>query len=153
MSVCPRSGQAQPNVKLPSFALFEIPCPSSAVECGLWVSTDNSETTVGFHTHHSHFGGFWLPFDQERMAEDEKSIEAALDEAEDILNERLIVVSRYRGNKFVSSGMSRVGDDIEPVGLLPKWLVRRSTLRSWNCTYDREVEHQAPWLGRLLFGP
>ena len=36
-------------------AKFEIPCPSPAVESGLWISTANNELTVGFHTDHCHF--------------------------------------------------------------------------------------------------
>lgn len=34
---------------------FDIPCPSPAVDHGLWVSPSGEELTIGFHTHHNHF--------------------------------------------------------------------------------------------------
>jgi len=53
---------------------FNIPCPSPAVEMGLWVSTDDEELSVGFHTHHGHFTDYDPRCNPEQ-------IEAGLDQA------------------------------------------------------------------------
>ncbi len=75
---------------------FQVPCPSGAVERGLWVATDGGELTVGFHTHHTHFGMF-IEDDQPQQ------IKAGLDHAGDMLDERIGVVSWYCGGCFAGS--------------------------------------------------
>src|SRR5690242_5134920 len=75
---------------------FNIPCPSPAVEHGLWVSTTDEELSVGFHTHHDHFTDY-----EDRL--DRAQIEAGLQHAADILEERVGIVSWYRGGAFAGS--------------------------------------------------
>lgn len=127
---------------------FNIPCPSAAVECGLWVATFDEELTVGFHTHHAHFT------DYENRGANEQEIERGLQQADDILNERLGVVTWYRGEAMAGSSTL----ELPPPGLLPdmfgrfgdaptklaKYIngINRVTLRSWRGQYDREERRE-----------
>jgi hypothetical protein len=121
---------------------FNIPCPSSAAESGLWVSTAGEELSVGFHTHHGHFT------DHEDRT-NRAQIDAGLDYAPAIIEDRVGVLSYYSGGKF--SGSRSV--DLPPPGTLPKlyegmglvgklegffrdW--DRVTLRSWSGRFDRD---------------
>ena len=121
---------------------FNVPCPSPAAESGLWVSTADEEFSVGFHTHHRHFTDY-----EDRT--DRAQIDAGLDYAADIVEERVGVLSYYSGGKF--SGSRSV--DLPPPEALPKlyegmglvgklegffrdW--ERVTLRSWTGRFDRD---------------
>jgi hypothetical protein len=115
-----------------------VPCPSSAAESGLWVSTADEELTVGFHTHHRHFTDY-----EERP--DLAQIEAGLDYAAAIVKERVGVLSYYRAGRFVGSRsveLPHVGPLpalYEGMGLLGKlagW--DQVSLRSWSGRLDRE---------------
>ena len=75
---------------------FNIPCPSPVAESGLWVSTADEELSVGFHTHHNHFTDYESPLNREQ-------IEAGIQYAADIVEERAGVVSWYRGDRFAGS--------------------------------------------------
>jgi hypothetical protein len=75
---------------------FKIPCPSPASEHGLWVSTADEELSVGFHTHHTHFTDSKNPFNRAQ-------IDAGVQHAADIVDERVGVVSWYRGEAFAGS--------------------------------------------------
>jgi hypothetical protein len=122
---------------------FVIPCPSAAAEYGLWVSTADEELTVGFHTHHTHFTGYDNPLNVAPM-------EAGIQYAADIIEERVGVVSWYRGAAFAGSrSVNLPHPDLLP-GMLDGLGPTRSevaaifsgcnrvTLRSWLGRYDRE---------------
>jgi hypothetical protein len=121
---------------------FHVPCPSPATESGLWISTADEELTVGFHTHHAHFTDY---ADRTHRAQ----IEAGLDLAADIVEDRIGVLSYYAGSQFAGSrsvqlphpgslpelfeGMGLAGS---LVGASGGW--DRVTLRSWSGQFDRD---------------
>jgi hypothetical protein len=121
---------------------FNVPCPSPAVEAGLWVSTADEELSVGFHTHHGHFADY-----EDRMHR--AQIDAGLDYAAAIVEDRIGVLSYYSGGKFSGSrsvdipspetlpklyeGMGLVG---KLEGFFRDW--ERVTLRSWSGRFDRD---------------
>ena len=121
---------------------FNIPCPSSAAESGLWVSTADEELSVGFHTHHGHFTDY-----EDRT--NRTQIDAGLDYAAAIVEDRIGVLSYYSGGKFSGSrsvdlpspetlpklyeGMGLVG---KLEGFFRDW--DRVTLRSWSGRCDRD---------------
>ena len=84
--------------------LLEIPCPSPAVDNGLWILCEGPEgdVIVGFHTQHSHFGP-WDEFSDQEARID--AILTALDEgiatALDFIAERQVVIS---GSGWYSDG-------------------------------------------------
>jgi hypothetical protein len=121
---------------------FNIPCPFPAAEAGFLVSTADEELTVGFHTHHGHFTDY-----EDRT--DRTQIDAGLDYAAAIVEDRIGVLSYYTRGKF--SGSRSV--DLPPPETLPKlyegmglvgtleglfrdW--ERVTLRSWSGRFDRD---------------
>ena len=112
---------------------FNVPCPSPAVEMGLWVSTAEEELSVGFHTHHRHFTDY-----DDRTNLD--VIAAGLDEAAAYLDDRLGVVSWYQGDRLVGT----TGTELPVDGPIPRMFdqfpVTRGTLRSWSGRFDRD-EH------------
>lgn len=123
---------------------FNIPCPSPSVEYGLWVSTWDEEFSVGFHTHHSHFTDY-----DDRL--NLRQIEAGVQQVVDVVEERVGVVSWYRGGAFAGSRWA----ELPHPGPLPALLdglgmsseianifsdCDRATLRSWLRRFDREVE-------------
>jgi hypothetical protein len=128
---------------------FNVPCPAPAAETGLWVSTADEELSVGFHTHHHHFT------DYESLLNPEQ-IEAGLQHAADILEDRVGVVSWYRGGGFVGSRTI----DLPHQGPLPRLLegpgpsaavaaifsdCDRVTLRSWFGRFDRDEARASPF--------
>ncbi len=121
---------------------FNVPCPSPSVEHGLWVSTADEELSVGFHTHHSHFTDY-----DDRL--NPRQIEAGVQQAADVVAERIGVVSWYRGDGFAGS----LWVDLPHEGPLPGLLdglglgenlaglfsgCDRATLRSWLGRFDRD---------------
>src|SRR5262245_37421776 len=87
---------------------FNVPCPSPAAEYGLWVSTADEELSVGFHTHHDHFTDYGNRLNLEQ-------IQAGVQHAADIIEERVGVVSWYRGGAFAGS----CSVELPHPGLLP----------------------------------
>ena len=132
---------------------LEIECPSDSADAGLWIHTWNEDVVVGFHTHHSHFS------DWEQSGTDDH-IAVALETMDDILAERLVVVSWYSrdSSSRPSSGEPRMQDDELRRSRqgVKGWLRRRrfprtgwlpydlgllargveSTVRSWRSSYD-----------------
>jgi hypothetical protein len=123
---------------------FNIPCPSPVIESGLWVSTADEELSVGFHTYHRHFTNY-----EDRI--DLTQIEAGLEFAVAILEDRIGVLSYYCGKKFSGSGSV----DLPYPATLPKLyggmgLVAkvedffggwdRVMLRSWSGRFDRDEQ-------------
>ena len=121
---------------------FNVPCPSSAAEAGLWISTADEELSVGFHTHHRHFTDYE---DRTHRAQ----IDEGLDYAAAIVEDRIGILSYYNGGAF--SGSRSV--NLPPPETLPKlhegmglvgklevffrdW--DRVTLRSWSGRFDRD---------------
>jgi hypothetical protein len=120
---------------------FNVPCPSPAAESGLWVSTADEELSVGFHTHHGHFTDY-----ESRL--NVAPIEAGLRHAADIVEERLGVVSWYRGGALVGSRSVGLPHEGPLPGLLDGLGIGgefagissgcdRVTLRSWLGRFDR----------------
>jgi hypothetical protein len=122
---------------------FNVPCPSPSIEYGLWVSTADEELSVGFHTHHSHFTDY---ADRLNLGQ----IEAGLQQAVDVVNERAGVVSWYRGEGFAGSRWVELPHQGPLPGLLDglgegsRELAdifadcERATLRSWHGWFDRD---------------
>jgi hypothetical protein len=121
---------------------FNLPCPSPSAEAGLWVSTADEELSVGFHTHHRHFTDYE---DRTHRAQ----IDAGLDYAADIVEDRVGVLSYYSGGKFSGSRSVELPSPetlpklYEGMGLIGKlegffrdW--ERVTLRSWSGRFDRD---------------
>jgi hypothetical protein len=121
---------------------FNIPCLSLGAEAGLLISTADEELTVGFHTHHGHFTDY-------ENRTDRAQIDAGLDYAAAIVEDRIGVLSYYSGGKFLGSRSV----DLPPSETLPKlyegmglvgklegsfrdW--ERVTLRSWSGRFDRD---------------
>ena len=112
---------------------FTIPCPSPAVESGLWVSTADDEFSVGFHTHHGHFTDYETPLNARR-------IEEGLEQAGAYLEDRCGVVSWYEADRLAgttSCGLPLGGPLPRVFANLP---VTRGTLRSWSGRYDRDEQ-------------
>jgi len=125
-----------------SVAEFNVPCRSPAAEHGLWVSTADEELSVGFHTHHSHFTDYETCLNREQ-------IESGVRHAADVIEERVGVVSWYRGGKFVGSRsvglphpsplpelLDGLGAGADLAGTLSD--CDRATLRSWFGRFDRD---------------
>ncbi|MFL5327846.1 MAG: hypothetical protein ACJ8C4_02940 [Gemmataceae bacterium] len=121
---------------------FNVPCPSRGAESGLWVSTADEELSVGFHTHHSHFTNY-------DDCTNRETIEAGLDYAAAIFEDRVGVLSYYSGSKFVGSSSvelphrNSLPDLYEDMGLAEKLLgtlppCDRVTLRCWSGRFDRD---------------
>jgi hypothetical protein len=121
---------------------FNVPCPSPAAESGLWVSTADEELSVGFHTHHNHFTDYENRLNREQ-------IEAGLQHAVDIIDERIGVVSWYRAGGFAGSRsvelphpdllpglLDGLGCGAELDGIFSD--CDRATLRSWLGRFDRD---------------
>ncbi len=122
---------------------FNVPCNSPAAESGLWVSTADEELSVGFHTYHRHFTNY-----EDRT--DRATIEVGLEFAAAILEDRIGVLSYYKGKELSGSGSI----DLPYPATLPKLcggmgLVAkfedffsggwdRVTLRSWSGRFDRD---------------
>ena len=121
---------------------FNLPCPSPDNARGLWVSTADDELTVGFHTHHRHYSNYEIPLNPEQ-------VDVGIQFADDILEERVGVVSWYRTGEFAGSlsvELPHPGpllgsfDGFPPgfdVGDIVSGL-ERATLRSWFGRFDRE---------------
>jgi hypothetical protein len=122
----------RPNGYDHAFADFELPCPSPAIEHGLWVSTADEEITVGLHTYHTHFTNYNEGFDAQH-------IDDALDHVQELLDERTVIVSWYSGERF--AGSSSV--DAAVAEAAPSFIsgVTRTTRRSWRGTYDQSTEN------------
>lgn len=127
---------------------FDVPCPSPAAESGLWVSTADAELSVGFHTHHNHFTDYENRFNK-------RQIEAGLQHAADIVEERVGVVSWYCSGGFVGScsvelphegPLPRLLDGLgirgELAGIFPD--CGQATLRSWLGRFDRDEVRAEP---------
>lgn len=121
---------------------FDIPCPSPTAEYGLWISTADEELSVGFHTHHNHFTDYENRFNPEQIT-------AGLRYAADIIEERVGVVSWYRGGGFAGSRsvelphpgplpglLDGLGVGAELAGIFSD--CDRVTLRSWFGRFDRD---------------
>jgi len=147
---------ARPN-RTGSVVDFNIPCPSPVAESGLWISTADEELSVGFHTHHNHFTDY-----ENRLTTPQ--IEAGLQLAADIVEERVGVVSWYGGGKFVAScsvelphegsllgglgcirgrvtGIPSLLDSLSSAGGRLAGILsgcERATLRSWLGRFDRD---------------
>jgi hypothetical protein len=146
---------------------LEVPCPSSAVDNGLWLCWRGPEgdVIVGFHTQHSHFGPWDEYSDQEARMD---AILAALDEgittARDFFAERQVVISWYSSGWYpdgsavtaardvperamtdISEGAKEIfdlGSKIQRIinGATPRVGRVTATIRSWNGTHDAEVD-------------
>ena len=122
---------------------FSIPCPSPGAEYGLWVSTADEEFSVGFHTHHNHFTDY-----ENRL--NVGQLEAGIQHALDIIEERVGVISWYRGGAFAGSRSVELPhpdplpgllDGLGPTGQELAGIFSdcdRVTLRSWLGRFDRE---------------
>jgi hypothetical protein len=121
---------------------FNIPCPSLAAEYGLWLSTADEELSVGFHTHHNHFTDYENRLNVAQM-------EAGIQHAVDIIEERVSVISWYRAGAFAGSRSVELPhpeplpgllDGLGPTGAQIAGIFAdydRVTLRSWLGRYDR----------------
>jgi hypothetical protein len=111
-------------------AEFEIPCPSTAVERGLWLSTANNELTVGFHTHHAHFTGYDNPYKPE-------AVSAGLDQAAAYIEDRCGVVSWYEIQRLVGTASVKL-PLARPLFKMLNATGNHATLRSWSGRSDSE---------------
>jgi hypothetical protein len=128
------------------FVNFNVPSPNPAVEFGLWVSTADEELTVGFHTHHRHFTNY-------NNRTEQGLIDAGLEYAADILEERIGVLSYYGGDRFCGSVSIEVphsdpfpnlhagiGTTGKLADLMHGW--DRITLRTWTGRFDRDEDRR-----------
>ncbi len=108
---------------------FQIPCPSPAVETGLWISTANNELTVGFDTDHCHFTDYDKPCNL-------GVVHQGLNFAATILKDRCGILSWYQGDRLVHTTQIKLPHK----GPLPCLLSKctRGTLRSWSGKFDRD---------------
>jgi hypothetical protein len=146
---------------------LEIPCPSPAVDKGLWILCEGPEgdVIVGFHTQHTHFGP-WDEYTDQHVRMD--AIVTALDDgialAREFLEERQIVISWYstgwcpdgsavtatrdvpeRAVTDVHEGAKKIftlGSRIRRVlnRHTPHFGRVTATVRSWNGTYDADPD-------------
>jgi hypothetical protein len=109
--------------------VIEIPCPSGGVEHGLYVSTENKELTVGFHTDHCHFTDYDHPVNP-------AVIHQGISHAVEFMRDRIGVLSWYQGNRLVHTTALRLPHH----GPLPCLLsaCTKGTLRSWSGKHDRD---------------
>jgi hypothetical protein len=110
-------------------AEFAIPCPSRAVERGLWISTANNELTVGFHTDHCHFTDYDEPCNR-------AVVHRGLDFAVAILKDRCGILSWYQGDRLVHTTQI----ELPHKGPLPRLLSNctTGTLRCWSGKFDKD---------------
>ncbi len=112
------------------------------------MSTADEELSVGFHTHHNHYTDYETHLDREQ-------IEAGIQHAADIVEERVGVVSWYRGGGFVGSRSVELPHPGPLPGLLENFGPRaqlagsfadcnRVTLRSWFGRFDRDEARVEP---------
>jgi hypothetical protein len=118
---------------------FNIPCPSPAAEYGLWMSTADEELSVGFHTHHDHFTDYENRLNMAQM-------EAGIQHAVDIIEERVGVISWYRGGAFAGSRSVELPHPDPLPGLLDGLGPSGSQLAGIFSDCDRVT--LCSWLGR-----
>jgi hypothetical protein len=116
----------QPEGYAKPYAVFELPCPSPTVKQGLWVATFDMEITVGFHTHHSHFNDFDDVFNV-------KPINDALEYIDEIISERIVVISWYQSDSFSMSSTIEIPYDTPPKFYKGDTHI---TCHSWLGTYN-----------------
>lgn len=102
------------------------PPESSQVEHPLVIDTDNDEVTVGFDFYHWHFE--W-PSQDEEYGNPLRFID-------DILHERIVIISFWSEVKWVLSTTLDVSKDIGELSNIPE-AVTLAKVRSWNGTYSR----------------
>ena len=110
-------------------AEFQIPCPSPAVEHGLWISTADNELTVGFHTDHCHFTDYEKP---QNLA----VVHQGLNFAAAILKDRCGILSWYQGDRLVHTTQIRLPHKGPLLRLLSN--CTRGTLRCWSGKFDKD---------------
>ncbi len=110
---------------------FNVPCPSPAAEMGLWISTDQEELSVGFHTDHSHFTDYESRLNPEVIG-------VGIDQAAAYFEDRSGVVSWYQGVQLKGTTSTALPHP----GPLPRIFSRlpltHATLRSWSGRFDRD---------------
>jgi hypothetical protein len=119
--VSPRTDQAGRD-----YLLVEVKPPASAnVEHGLAIYTANDEVTVSFDTFHSHF------------REWNEEYESALEFIEQVVTERIAIVSWWFDDKWLGSSYVAAGHEPEHRSRPPR--SNRIRVRSWKGTfnYDR----------------
>ena len=142
--------------------LLEAPCPSPAVDNGLWIRWDGPEgdVIIGFHTQHSHFGP-WDEFSDQQARMD--AILAALADgiaaAREFLTERQVVVSWFSNGEVwtatrdvpehaltaIREGTPEIFNLTSRILMLlnghsPRFGRVTATIRSWNGTHDSDID-------------
>lgn len=114
----------------PGALLLEVPCPSAAVQEGLWISTNGDEITVGFHTHHVHFADY-------EGLDSNAHIEGAVQYIQGLLADEFLVESWYCEAAFCGSATVRP----DAPTALPDFIsgVMHMTRRSWSGARDAEM--------------
>jgi hypothetical protein len=106
----------------------KVPQPGS--DRSLWISTEDDEVTIGFDKWHCHESA-WL-------GDDEASVEAdivrrSIELIEDILDEREVVIVRFRDGTWVGSNLEAACDEIEAIS------GEVARVFSWRGTLDRVI--------------
>ena len=110
---------------------IEIPATGSRAIAPLWISSADDEITVGFDHTHSHFAAW-----DERQTE-EDCFEQAAQFAEDLMIERLVVVSGL--DRGTWAGSTTVRPDEDPLAAVAFAAGDTVIVRSFRGTFDRDL--------------
>jgi hypothetical protein len=106
--------------------------PNPRAVAPVWISSADEELTVGFDYTHGHFNA-WMGTES-----DEDVFERALQFADDLVGERLVVVSGLAGGAWAGSTTVPPGDDpLATASVFPE--ADTIIVRSFRGTFDRDL--------------
>ena len=112
------------------YLVVEVPPPiESRVNYPLMVDTSNGEVTIGFDHYHDHFA--WPCFDDQ--------FGNPIQFANDIVRERVTVVSFWAGEKWLGSRTMLSSEKVNDLQGIPGE-ARKIKLRSWTGRYSADLE-------------
>lgn len=114
----------------PGTLVVEVPCANDKVDLGLWISTENTEVTIGFDSYHGHFGS-WTG------ASEKESFRDAIEFVRKILHEEALAVAWFENDKPLGETWIAPGSEVNPGS---QWNSHATNVRvrSWLGTYDED---------------
>ncbi len=114
-----------------AYLYVEVPSPESAdLAHPLYITTENSEVTVGIDYYHSHFDEF------EEQSRDSESPDA-LNFIDGVISEEICLCSWWDDDQWRGSSQCRIAESPEALGISGPF--NKLRIRSWRGSYDRDT--------------